>query len=97
MLWKALCFAQSLHRLGLRLTFVSPFIHVLQAVTELHKLFKWVHRSRRGVLLFIDEALLSVPPSQSNRRIPRLTPTEACAIFTQDGDENRNSLSGSLF
>lgn len=27
-----------------------------QAVTELHKLFKWVHRSRRGVLLFIDEA-----------------------------------------
>jgi ATPase family AAA domain-containing protein 3A/B len=25
-------------------------------VTELHKLFKWVHRSRRGVLLFIDEA-----------------------------------------
>merc|ERR1719356_770969 len=26
-----------------------------QAVTELHKLFKWVHR-RRGVLLFIDEA-----------------------------------------
>jgi len=27
-----------------------------QAVTELHKLFSWVHRSRRGVLLFIDEA-----------------------------------------
>jgi len=27
-----------------------------QAVTELHKLFKWVNRSRRGVLLFIDEA-----------------------------------------
>jgi len=27
-----------------------------QAVTELHKLFKWVHRSKRGVLLFIDEA-----------------------------------------
>jgi DNA polymerase III delta prime subunit len=27
-----------------------------QAVTELHKLFTWVHRSRRGVLLFIDEA-----------------------------------------
>jgi len=27
-----------------------------QAVTELHKLFKWVKRSRRGVLLFIDEA-----------------------------------------
>jgi ATPase family AAA domain-containing protein 3A/B len=27
-----------------------------QAVTELHKLFQWVHRSRRGVLLFIDEA-----------------------------------------
>merc|ERR1719440_2590308 len=27
-----------------------------QAVTELHKLFKWVQRSRRGVLLFIDEA-----------------------------------------
>lgn len=27
-----------------------------QAVTELHKLFKWVHRSRKGVLLFIDEA-----------------------------------------
>jgi ATPase family AAA domain-containing protein 3A/B len=27
-----------------------------QAVTELHSLFKWVHRSRRGVLLFIDEA-----------------------------------------
>lgn len=27
-----------------------------QAVTELHKLFKWVHQSRRGVLLFIDEA-----------------------------------------
>eukprot|EP00928_Gymnodinium_smaydae_P059876 TRINITY_DN4333_c0_g1_i3.p1 TRINITY_DN4333_c0_g1~~TRINITY_DN4333_c0_g1_i3.p1 ORF type:complete len:936 (-),score=259.34 TRINITY_DN4333_c0_g1_i3:148-2862(-) len=27
-----------------------------QGVTELHKLFKWVHRSRRGVLLFIDEA-----------------------------------------
>jgi ATPase family AAA domain-containing protein 3A/B len=26
------------------------------AVTELHKLFQWVHRSRRGVLLFIDEA-----------------------------------------
>jgi ATPase family AAA domain-containing protein 3A/B len=26
------------------------------AVTELHKLFKWVHRSRKGVLLFIDEA-----------------------------------------
>jgi len=27
-----------------------------QAVTELHKLFKWVHRSKKGVLLFIDEA-----------------------------------------
>mmetsp|Transcript_60949 Transcript_60949/g.170479 ORF Transcript_60949/g.170479 Transcript_60949/m.170479 type:complete len:849 (-) Transcript_60949:133-2679(-) len=27
-----------------------------QGVTELHKLFRWVHRSRRGVLLFIDEA-----------------------------------------
>eukprot|EP00929_Paragymnodinium_shiwhaense_P017883 TRINITY_DN12770_c0_g6_i1.p1 TRINITY_DN12770_c0_g6~~TRINITY_DN12770_c0_g6_i1.p1 ORF type:complete len:924 (+),score=268.11 TRINITY_DN12770_c0_g6_i1:62-2773(+) len=27
-----------------------------QGVTELHKLFKWVHRSSRGVLLFIDEA-----------------------------------------
>lgn len=27
-----------------------------QAVTELHKLFRWVHRSSRGVLLFIDEA-----------------------------------------
>jgi len=27
-----------------------------QGVTELHKLFQWVHRSRRGVLLFIDEA-----------------------------------------
>jgi ATPase family AAA domain-containing protein 3A/B len=27
-----------------------------QGVTELHKLFKWVHRSKRGVLLFIDEA-----------------------------------------
>jgi len=27
-----------------------------QAVTELHKLFKWAHTSRRGVLLFIDEA-----------------------------------------
>lgn len=27
-----------------------------EAVTELHKLFKWVHRSKRGVLLFIDEA-----------------------------------------
>jgi len=27
-----------------------------QAVTELHKLFTWVNRSRRGVLLFIDEA-----------------------------------------
>eukprot|EP00929_Paragymnodinium_shiwhaense_P113020 TRINITY_DN81285_c0_g1_i1.p1 TRINITY_DN81285_c0_g1~~TRINITY_DN81285_c0_g1_i1.p1 ORF type:complete len:848 (-),score=272.73 TRINITY_DN81285_c0_g1_i1:223-2766(-) len=27
-----------------------------QAVTELHKLFKWIHRSKRGVLLFIDEA-----------------------------------------
>jgi len=27
-----------------------------QAVTELHKLFRWVHRSKRGVLLFIDEA-----------------------------------------
>merc|ERR1719453_2643886 len=27
-----------------------------QAVTELHRLFKWVHASRRGVLLFIDEA-----------------------------------------
>jgi len=27
-----------------------------QGVTELHKLFKWVHRSNRGVLLFIDEA-----------------------------------------
>mmetsp|Transcript_11707 Transcript_11707/g.25218 ORF Transcript_11707/g.25218 Transcript_11707/m.25218 type:complete len:822 (+) Transcript_11707:54-2519(+) len=27
-----------------------------QAVTELHKLFSWVRRSRRGVLLFIDEA-----------------------------------------
>merc|ERR1740138_1486505 len=27
-----------------------------QAVTELHKLFQWVHRSRKGVLLFIDEA-----------------------------------------
>lgn len=26
------------------------------AVTELHKLFQWVHRSRKGVLLFIDEA-----------------------------------------
>lgn len=25
-------------------------------MTELHKLFTWVHRSRRGVLLFIDEA-----------------------------------------
>jgi len=27
-----------------------------EAVTELHKLFKWVHRSKKGVLLFIDEA-----------------------------------------
>eukprot|EP00398_MALV-I-01_sp_L67-1_P001051 gene1051-203_t len=27
-----------------------------QAVTELHKLFKWINRSRKGVLLFIDEA-----------------------------------------
>ena len=27
-----------------------------QAVTELHKLFTWVHKSRKGVLLFIDEA-----------------------------------------
>jgi len=27
-----------------------------QAVTELHKLFSWVHKSRKGVLLFIDEA-----------------------------------------
>lgn len=27
-----------------------------QAVTELHKLFQWVHRSKKGVLLFIDEA-----------------------------------------
>jgi len=27
-----------------------------QAVTELHKLFQWVKHSRRGVLLFIDEA-----------------------------------------
>lgn len=27
-----------------------------QAVTELHKLFGWVHKSRKGVLLFIDEA-----------------------------------------
>jgi ATPase family AAA domain-containing protein 3A/B len=27
-----------------------------QGVTELHKLFKWVHRSKKGVLLFIDEA-----------------------------------------
>lgn len=27
-----------------------------QAVTELHKLFSWVHRSKKGVLLFIDEA-----------------------------------------
>lgn len=27
-----------------------------QAVTELHKLFKWVHHSRHGVLLFIYEA-----------------------------------------
>ena len=26
------------------------------AVTELHNLFKWVHKSRKGVLLFIDEA-----------------------------------------
>lgn len=26
------------------------------AVTEIHKLFKWVNRSRRGVVLFIDEA-----------------------------------------
>jgi len=26
------------------------------AVTELHKLFQWVHRSSKGVLLFIDEA-----------------------------------------
>jgi ATPase family AAA domain-containing protein 3A/B len=27
-----------------------------QAVTELHKLFSWVNKSRKGVLLFIDEA-----------------------------------------
>merc|ERR1719207_61351 len=27
-----------------------------QAVTELHRLFKWVNTSRNGVLLFIDEA-----------------------------------------
>eukprot|EP00400_MALV-I_sp_L67-5_P000205 gene205-653_t len=27
-----------------------------QSVTELHKLFKWINRSRKGVLLFIDEA-----------------------------------------
>ena len=27
-----------------------------EAVTELHKLFKWVNASRKGVLLFIDEA-----------------------------------------
>ena len=26
------------------------------AVTELHKLFDWASTSRRGVLLFIDEA-----------------------------------------
>merc|ERR1719456_2191190 len=27
-----------------------------QAVTELHRLFKWVNSCRHGVLLFIDEA-----------------------------------------
>ena len=27
-----------------------------QAVTEIHNLFQWVKRSRKGVLLFIDEA-----------------------------------------
>jgi ATPase family AAA domain-containing protein 3A/B len=27
-----------------------------EAVTEIHKLFKWVHASRRGLVLFIDEA-----------------------------------------
>lgn len=37
-----------------------------QAVTELHKLFKWVHRSRRGVLLFIDEADAFLSKRSSN-------------------------------
>eukprot|EP00913_Durusdinium_trenchii_P029787 g27913.t1 len=47
-----------------------------QAVTELHKLFRWVHRSSRGVLLFIDEAgnhlstsIQAIPPRGSDGRL----------------------------